>query len=130
MIVTTNIYGVALSIIQLSNNGLLFVAQLLCNFRKPSLQLSIRCLFRQCLRPVKGQVEMAAAVIEFLNFSRGRFIAVQKLVIRLIERFSENSSLGVAGFLCQVFYGTAAHASALNHLRRSHKVRHLPAAAR
>ncbi|CWN16983.1 Uncharacterised protein [Neisseria meningitidis] len=74
-----------------------------CQWRKCGFQFGIFVLRRQFLRPVEGEVEMAAAVVEFAGFTFRRFVVQQQFFGGCIQSVGEDLGFGIAGFLRQMF---------------------------
>ena len=59
------------------------------------------------LRPVHGEVELAATVVEFTGLARRALVVVQQLAGRGIQRLGQDRGLLVAGLDAQVFQAGA-----------------------
>src|SRR5690606_9176580 len=64
-------------------------------------------LRRQRLRPIEGEVEMAAAIVDLANLARGIAVELEELADSSVERLGENLRLRVLVDLSQMFEGGA-----------------------
>ena len=76
---------------------LLVLGQLLGQRRELGRQLGVLGLRGQLLRPVQGQVELAAAVVQLAGLGRGVLVVVQQLACGGVQRLGQDLGLAVAG---------------------------------
>ena len=67
------------------------------------LQLGICCLLRERLRPVQGEIEVTATVVEFTGAARWRLAVIEQFASRLVECRGENLGLVVVILVGNVF---------------------------
>ena len=103
LVVTANIHGLALHCGEFSHDGLLACGQLGSQRGKLGGQHSVIGLCRQRLRPVQGQIKLAATVVELPGLRRRVFVVLQQLAGGGIERLRQNFGLCVAGLEAEVF---------------------------
>ena len=95
MVVPTCIDRLTLSRNQLPRYLGFVIRHFLSNLDEARCQILILRLLGQRLRPVESQIEMAAAVIDFSDFARWRFIALQELGIGLIKGIRQHFRRGI-----------------------------------
>src|SRR5690606_1993472 len=71
--------------------------------RESGLQPGVGVLRRQRLRPVQGEVEVAAAVVDAAELAGGRPVVVQETRVGRVERVGQYLCALVAGGFGQVF---------------------------
>ena len=59
----------------------------------------------QSIGPVEGEVEMAAAIVEFAGLTGGGFVFVEELADGVVHRFGKHERFGVVGLRAEVFEG-------------------------
>ena len=59
----------------------------------------------QGIGPVEGEVEMAAAIVEFAGLTGGGFVFVEELADGVVHRFGKHERFGVVGLRAEVFEG-------------------------
>jgi len=87
MIVTTQVDRPALSCVQFIDYFCFILLQLRRQYGKALLELFILALRGQRLSPVECQIEMTSPIVQFVDFSGGRLVAVEKFTGRLIQGF-------------------------------------------
>lgn len=85
-----NVDGGALAVEEVAEDDLLVGGELLGQRSKGGV------LGRQRLRPVEGEVEGAAAVVEFLGLARRRLVRAEEAADGVVERLAEQLGLGIA----------------------------------
>jgi hypothetical protein len=93
---------VALRRLHLGDDLLFVLGQRLRERRETLLQLAVVSLAAERLRPIQGQVEMAASIVELAGLRRRRLVVVEQLAGRLVERLREDLRLVVVGLDAEV----------------------------
>ena len=85
-IIAVDIDGRSLGAVQFADNRLLVGRQCSGQFGEALFQLGVLVLPGQGLGPVERQIEVAAAIVEFVDFARGRLALEQKFGGGAVER--------------------------------------------
>ncbi len=69
------------------------------------MEIRVVRLFGESLRPIEGQVEVAASVVELVNLARGGLVVPQEEIGGVVQGSAENCGLGVVVRRGEVFEG-------------------------
>ena len=92
MEVAADVHGLALRGVEFIHDLALVGAQFPGQLGEPLLQFRILLLGGQSLCPVEGQIEVAPAVVQLVDFSRGGLAVFQEFPDRFVEGIVWNNS--------------------------------------
>ena len=107
VIVTTDIGRMALDHTHFFQDFVLAVFQLLRQLREEVLQILVVILVGQFLRPVTGEVEVAAAVVQLTGVTRRRLVVLQQAFSGFVQGQAQQARPLVVLLFTQFFQGNS-----------------------